>query len=291
MDIVAQLNNDREIRLPPVTEREGAIIAYRVILIRMLRELRAEYRDSILSQYKHHRQFVADESAWFSSLKAKASRLVTDAVDQVSDLLSKEAQSFETRYRQTFKKATKIDIGGTAVTIRGKQARLMQNYVERNASLIQSLSDDTVKRIQQSVYNAKINGDRLDVLSSKIQKDFKILKNRADLIAEDQMASLNSDLTAMQNQSLGIKKYRWRTRRDERVRPRHKKLEGRIYKYGQSTDAEGGLPPGKPIRCRCAQEAIIPPKQNTLTAIALGIAAGLAAVELAAGNSTNEPDN
>ena len=55
----------------------------------------------------------------------------------------------------------------------------------------------------------------------------------------------------------GIEKYTWRTSQDELVRPRHARLEGNVYRYGEPTGAEDGLPPGQPIQCRCVAQAIV----------------------------------
>ena len=51
--------------------------------------------------------------------------------------------------------------------------------------------------------------------------------------------------------------YTWMTSRDERVRPRHKELDGKEYEYGKPTGAEDGLPPGQPIMCRCVARGIV----------------------------------
>lgn len=48
----------------------------------------------------------------------------------------------------------------------------------------------------------------------------------------------------------------WRTQRDSRVRPEHRRLEGRRFKFGE-VPPEGE--PGAGYNCRCAKEIIVPP--------------------------------
>jgi SPP1 gp7 family putative phage head morphogenesis protein len=81
--------------------------------------------------------------------------------------------------------------------------------------------------------------------------------NRAKLIARDQTAKLNSDLNRFRQDQAGVDKYVWRTSQDERVRARHRGLEGKVYEWGEPTGAEDGLPPGQPIQCRCVAQGVV----------------------------------
>ena len=94
-------------------------------------------------------------------------------------------------------------------------------------------------------------------LRARLKADFGIADKRAALIAQDQTAKLNSDLNRIRQEQAGVTSYEWRTSRDERVRERHRKLDGTVYKWGEPTGAEEGLPPGKPIRCRCVALGVV----------------------------------
>lgn len=73
-------------------------------------------------------------------------------------------------------------------------------------------------------------------------------KNRARLIASDQVGKLNGELTELRQTNLGVESYTWRTSLDERVRPTHDDREGKVYKW---TDPPPDGNPGESIRCRC----------------------------------------
>lgn len=49
----------------------------------------------------------------------------------------------------------------------------------------------------------------------------------------------------------------WRTQKDDRVRPSHRKLNGRRFKHGDKDPIHGE--PGDDPNCRCAKEIIVPP--------------------------------
>lgn len=127
----------------------------------------------------------------------------------------------------------------------------------RNAGLIKGLSADAVKRVQETVTTALINGTPVRQLQGQLTEQLRISDRRAQLIAQDQMAKLNSDLNRIRHEQAGISEYIWTTAHDERVRPLHRSLDGKKYRYGESTGAEGGAAPGQPVRCRCVAVAVV----------------------------------
>ena len=234
MNLPDLIESRRDIRLRPVAERTSAIIEYRLILVSVLRELRAEMNRSVIPAYQADRDFQLDSESWFVTLKAVARNLVENAVQRVAALFRQESRSHARRLGTTIRRSTGVDIAPEIITGNSREERLARDYIERNASLIRSVSDDTVKRIEQAVYAAKLDNQSTAQLSKSLQKDFRIVKNRADLIAVDQMASLNADLTQLRHQELGIEKYIWVTRGDDRVRRLHRQLNGNQYTWGES---------------------------------------------------------
>ena len=155
----------------------------------------------------------------------------------------------------TAKRALGINL--SAVVRDEDLADYLQAAVARNTSLIQSLSDDIVKRIEQTVYTNSIAGNSVTTLRKSLQAQFGITDRRARLIARDQTGKFNSDLNKIRQQQAGVTSYVWLTAHDERVRPLHKKLDGNTYKWGEPTGAEEGLPPGQPINCRCVARGVV----------------------------------
>jgi SPP1 gp7 family putative phage head morphogenesis protein len=133
----------------------------------------------------------------------------------------------------------------------------MRAATARNTSLITSLGDDVVKRVEQTVYSNSIAGNSATTLRKALQEQFGITDRRAKLIARDQTSKFNADLNKIRQQQAGVTSYSWMTAHDERVRPLHRSLDGKTYKWGEATGAEQGLPPGQPILCRCVARGIV----------------------------------
>jgi SPP1 gp7 family putative phage head morphogenesis protein len=88
-----------------------------------------------------------------------------------------------------------------------------------------------------------------------------VAANRAALIASDQIGKLNGELNQLRQTNLGVRRYRWSTSLDERVRKDHRELEGSIQEWAKPPvvnrrTGERGHP-GQAVRCRCSAIPII----------------------------------
>lgn len=247
--------------LPPIEERAGTVRDYTVTLNRLLRAMAKEVREGVLPQMQSERSLARlrarqdAPSDWFRRLEALIGELRGAASDTVNRILGLEAQRHTEEFMRTANRALGIDL--SAVIRQEDIGDYLEAAALRNASLIKGLSDDAAKRIKQSVTQSVVSGGSMKELRKTLVRDFGVMGNRAKLIARDQTAKLNSDLNRIRQEQAGITDYIWRTSRDERVRERHRALEGKQYKWGEATGAEGGEPPGQPIQCRCTAEAVV----------------------------------
>ena len=249
--------------LPIIEGRLGTEKAYYSALRSMLAEMARETRESIiplyeaeLKQKRAERAYTGDAGRdWFVRLRALASQLSRVASDTVERVLGLESQRHTDTFMANAKRALGIDL--RSVVQQEDLADYLNAAVSRNVSLITGLADDTLKRIEQTVYNNSIAGNSVVTLRKALQKDFGIGDRRAQLIARDQTATFVSDLTRIRQEQAGVTSYIWTTARDERVRERHRELDGETFKWGEATGAEDGLPPGGPINCRCVARGIV----------------------------------
>ncbi|MEJ8308593.1 phage minor head protein [Agrobacterium larrymoorei] len=249
--------------LPIIEARLSAEKAYYSALRSMLARMAAETPESIIPLYEAERAqkrtqsgLVADaDQFWFGRVNALAQALTRVATNTVNRILDLEAQRHTSTFIDTARRALGINLA--AVVQQEDLADYLVTAAARNASLITGLADDTIKRIQQTVYQNSIAGDSVTTLRKALVQDFGISDRRAKLIARDQTAKLTSDLNRIRQEQAGVTSYKWTTSHDERVRERHKQLDGRAYKWGQATGAEGGLPPGQPINCRCIARGVV----------------------------------
>lgn len=137
----------------------------------------------------------------------------------------------------------------------------MQSWVTENVGLITSVDSKFFEEIEGIVLRGVRGGIRPETISKEIQSRYKVTKSKADLIARDQMAKLNADLTKQRQESLGVEKYIWRTSRDERVRSQHARLNGTEHSWDEPpvSCGSGRAHPGGCFQCRCTAEPVIDP--------------------------------
>ena len=63
-----------------------------------------------------------------------------------------------------------------------------------------------------------------------------------------------SRLTRSLQEAAGVRTFRWITRQDDRVRPSHTRLPGKIFTWAEGAPVEGY--PGEPWGCRCSAAPI-----------------------------------
>ena len=146
--------------------------------------------------------------------------------------------------------------------------------VSENVSLIRGLSQTYLDKVKTAVLNFHQTGQ--GNLREALQKINGISKNRAKLVARDQMNKLHGDLVMIKAKAFGSIGYQWHNMQDERVRgnprgkyPRvpkgkdHWMFEGKYFLWEEMKNppnAPDGKPfnqppedlrPGHAINCRC----------------------------------------
>lgn len=237
--------------LRPIEARVGTIKAYRKHLRQVEATILAAVKRDILPRYGwtpgpgHTQDDIF--SGWFDQLEAELAALLARSRQFIRGLLSKEADWTSDTFAANVRSLMGVDLAGV---IRSEDLTdYLDAAVERNVALVKGLSDDGQKALRAAVTEAYLNGDSPERLQALIRKRLGFMKSRAELIAVDQMASVSSEVNEIRQRQAGVEEYIWETSRDERVRPRHRHLQGKTYKWGEPTGAEDGLPPGRPIRC------------------------------------------
>lgn len=250
------------ITLPPIADSKGAQTEYLRALRAMLRSLAATVRSDVLpaaeAEITRQRSAMTQDALGefvFESLKHLAVRLGVIAEGMVGRILRLESERHTKKWMASVRSTIGIDLA--AVVSQEDLAEYLTTAAARNAGLIKSLGDDAIKRVEQVTYQAILQGQTSAQLRKRMTEEFGVLDSRAKLIARDQVSKLTSDLNRRRHEQAGVTSYVWMSSRDERVRERHRALDGKEYKYGEPTGAEQGLPPGQPIQCRCVARGIV----------------------------------
>lgn len=240
--------------MPVIAEPIGIEKAVLRILNKYLDDIEDLALDVIIRSYNARLTADADEST-FEALRRLVSTLTSSVNRMLRSMVELQVSQHTEKFTENARKAFGVSLKGI---IRGDD---LEDYIEaaglRYAGLCKGMSDDLVRKIQMLTMNALINSKPTRVLTREIKQATGVSRSRARLIARDQTAKINSELNKVRHKQAGIDEYVWRTAQDERVRERHKRLEGKKYSYEERTGAEEGLPPGQPIQCRCIAQGVV----------------------------------
>lgn len=133
----------------------------------------------------------------------------------------------------------------------------LQEWIDQNVSLIKSIPQEALSEMHSIVSQGFKTGATLTSIEKEIRNTYHVKRSSAKLLARDQIAKLNGQLTKQQQTDAGVNEYIWSTSGDSRVRETHKKLDGKKFRWD---DPPVVTPPGKPVRrchpgedyqCRC----------------------------------------
>lgn len=247
-----------EITLRPIDPRLSGEMEYQRILARMVAGIFAAARASILPQAATERSLLTMDSLGdrisgvFGLFRRLAERLKDQAQGLARGLVEVEAARHTERFREVATSALGVDL--KAVIKQSDIADVVQLAAERNASLIDGLAADTVKKVEQATLENLTSGGTAKQLEKQLTDDLGVAKRRAKFIARDQSAKLTGDLNRIRQTQVGVKRYRWATARDERVRASHRANEGKTFSW-DSPPSTGH--PGSAPNCRCRAIAVI----------------------------------
>ncbi len=240
--------------MPVIPDSLGFRGSYLAEMRRFLHAVAKTTRETIIPSYQ--RELITDNlEDDLESLRQAIAGLLIATNSAVRRLILLDAMKHTEKFTETARAAFGVNLKGIIAT------EDLQNYIDRmmlrNAGLIKGMSDDLIKNIQLTTTNALISGKTSVQLRSELKEKFELSDSRAKLIARDQTSKFRADLNKIRQEQAGIDKYTWRTARDERVREDHKKVDGKVYKYGEPTDVKTGAEPGQDIQCRCNAEGLI----------------------------------
>jgi len=131
---------------------------------------------------------------------------------------------------------------------------VVTSFSKENVALIKSIQDKAVTDIEGMVQRGIKQGQRAETIRKQVEGQFGTTRARAKLIARDQVAKLNGQLTERRQTALGIQEYIWRTSLDERVRQSHRTKEGKKFRWDKPPLDTGH--PGEDYQCRCVAEPV-----------------------------------
>lgn len=135
------------------------------------------------------------------------------------------------------------------------QEELADEY-NRNLKLyVKAFSLDSIATLRQAVDENAMAGYRFDKLTEVIRHRYGVTANKAKFLARQETGLFMAKYRKKRFGEAGVRRYRWSTANDERVRDSHKHLNGRVFSYDDPpiTDRSTGAKnnPGEDFNCRC----------------------------------------
>jgi len=215
---------------------------------------RAQYLKWVRSVFVLWRHFVTDRLDLHKRQDAPGDLLSVDW-DQLIDssglegLLDRIAKSIAARNQNYFAGIVKAQPPRV-----GSQADMIRQFRERNIGLIKSAGHEQIDQINEVLARGNAAGLRHEEISAQIQERIGVSESRANLIARDQTLKYNSSIHTAQAAAAGIEEFTWSTSHDGAVRPYHKDLDGKVFRYDDppvTNDAGDTNLPGEDYQCRC----------------------------------------
>lgn len=152
-------------------------------------------------------------------------------------------------------------IGFDLLEDRGTE-KIVTESIDRNVRYIVGLPEEYMEKVGETIKTGLVNGDATTTIGKEISKASGVTERRGQFIARNELGTVYGELTAQRQENLGIKRFRWLTSEDERVRPSHKKLNNHVYEWEKGAqgpeveDEVWGLLPGEDDNCRCTSEVV-----------------------------------
>lgn len=256
---------------PATAEREFQRIAG--TYMRLLNEELKRVLPEMMSEYAKERRGDSrfDESRDLDAKLRQLLQQVAVALERrVADFgLDKKVEEIATMTRNTalreWKRAVRDTLGIDLLDdyFKGEfYDELIRRWVAENILKIKSLPGETLGEMRQIILESYMKGRSIRDIQKEIQAQYNVSKSKARLLARDQVATLNAQVTKLQQQDAGCKKYRWSDSRDSRVRDCHRALNGHVFSWDNPPEmwyeTKSGrvytgrhCHPGEDFCCRC----------------------------------------
>lgn len=137
--------------------------------------------------------------------------------------------------------------------------KIMRERLLDQVQLITSLPREAAERVRALANEAIVQGTRPAELAKEILRTGEVTESRAILIARTETSRTATELTRARAEHVGSTHFIWRTAGDSDVRPSHRKLNGKVFRWDQPPECDPGhhALPGAIWNCRCFPEVVI----------------------------------
>jgi SPP1 gp7 family putative phage head morphogenesis protein len=132
----------------------------------------------------------------------------------------------------------------------------LNSFTKENVKLISKMTQGMLDDIDTLVQRGLKSGSSFSRIAKDIEGRFDVTKNRAKLIARDQVSKLNGNLTQLRQTEAGVDSYIWVDSDDSRVRTSHGPHGGNAGKIFKWASPPSTGHPGSAVQCRCYADPV-----------------------------------
>jgi SPP1 gp7 family putative phage head morphogenesis protein len=145
---------------------------------------------------------------------------------------------------------------GVGPTLDERTAEMLRrDYTESQKLNIKNWQPEQIERLRNMVEKYQ-TGPMDDSLINIIMREWGVTANKASFLARQETSLFFSKFSMNRASAAGVRRYRWSTSHDERVRVSHRELNGTIHGVDDPpvVDPRTGrrAHPGEDFNCRCA---------------------------------------
>lgn len=205
--------------------------------------------------------FDAEDFAGLHRAKTALERYAEVLTPWAESVAQRMVTEIAARDEQAWRKASaEIGKGIAREIAEAPTGAVMRRLMAEQVTLIKSLPLEAAERVHKLAVEGLANGSRASELAAEIMRSGEVAKSRANLIARTETGRAQTTLTQARAQSVGSTHFRWVTAHDSDVRPSHKKLDGKIFRWDDPPECDPGhhALPGAIWNCRCVAIPILP---------------------------------
>ena len=243
--------SDQDIILKPIQPNLGVEAAYRKSLKKLLREMRADVQGLL---ERHYPKGIAQDSLT-DGLQAALAALLRYWLARLDKLAPQIAEIFTNQSANHTERAFQTALREAGFTVRfratAQQQTALQAVLGGNVSLIRSIGQQYLNRVEESVWRSVNAGYDMAQLTRELRKDYGISERRAAFIARDQTNKAKAAIEKARRQELGITEAIWmHSHAGKEPRPSHVAANGKRFDVSKGMYLDGKwVQPGEEINC------------------------------------------
>lgn len=189
----------------------------------------AEY-ERTLSQIQAD-ALTTDRAVDLGNILTEVDGLITRFMLQVSPILSQFFSAFQIWHQQQWRSSILAGTGVELGALIGPETtrETVQQAIERNVSLVRSVSDDARKRISEAVFVGLQQRKPPREVAKDLAAAVELPRKRALRIAADQLVKISSELDRERIREAGIEVWAWRHSGKLHPRKWHLARNGKLY--------------------------------------------------------------